>query len=264
MKDKCPLCKKAGEIRDSHLLPASAYKAARSGCSPPDDNPVVLPSGSDSALYSSKEIKSLFLCDTCEQRISARAENDVMPQCFRNGGEFAIRDKLRNSKATFERKGRKFYLPDDSIKMSESVFKYFIASIFWKGSAGNFNCGYENSLGRKYTEAFRLYLDDKAEGIENAYFFVQVDNNENIIPFVKFPYSFRHTDNCYYHIFVIQGMIFKMVLGKEASKTVFAQEFKKFETQVIFSLGDFDDFGVYDNMKREVNKRVPKGKLAKE
>ena len=70
---KCALCLEAGELRDSHFLPAGFYRILREGA--PTANPVFV--NKMSAIMSSAQARAHLLCAECERRFNDGGEDWV-------------------------------------------------------------------------------------------------------------------------------------------------------------------------------------------
>jgi hypothetical protein len=147
----CGLCRKVGELRDSHLLPAAVYELARDPART-NPNPVMVTGGR--AFTTSRQVKAPFLCDDCEQRFSDRGERYVLGQCARPDG-FKLRELLEGSVPLADE--RQFRLYDVAALLGGHADEhlYFGASVFWRASARAWS---PFSLGDIYDEQFRLYL----------------------------------------------------------------------------------------------------------
>src|SRR5258708_14354554 len=70
---KCPLCLEEKAIIRSHLLPSGVYKFCRA----PDSEPIIVTP--EVVMQSSREIQDYLLCKDCDQMLSQKGENWLLP-----------------------------------------------------------------------------------------------------------------------------------------------------------------------------------------
>src|SRR5215468_10004854 len=88
---QCGLCRKTGELQDSHCLPKALYKLLRDPTRQ-NPNPVVVRPAT--TVTSSRQVSSYFLCKSCEGRFSSNGESIVLAECARSKTEFKLRERM--------------------------------------------------------------------------------------------------------------------------------------------------------------------------
>jgi hypothetical protein len=117
----CSLCQSCGELRESHLIPAAAYKLIqRSGSAPP----VVIKAAV--TIKKHEQATAHILCENCEQRFSKNGEQWVMEHCFRSGEGFKLKDLIDASEPVM-RNGLKAYSAANIPQINVSKLAYFVA-----------------------------------------------------------------------------------------------------------------------------------------
>ena len=112
------------------------------------------------AVQSSYQITSKLLCENCEDKFSKEGERIVIRDCFRGTNEFLLRDELRVANPDFGSDTSHWF---SGAKLGSIInlhsYKYFAASMFWRGSAGRWSGPgfneWRDTLGEKYQEEFR-------------------------------------------------------------------------------------------------------------
>ncbi len=220
MIDKCGLCFKTGELKDSHLMPAAIYRLLRDPARK-NPNPVVI--RPKTSAITSRQVSSYFLCSDCEQRFSDMGERGVIAQCAREDGDFQLRARLEAATPFLVQATPtvKVYNVESFLgKMTES-FLYFGASVFWRAAAHQWEFGGEPvariSLGDRNQEQFRLYLLSQGPFPPNARLYVHVASETNPDMVCVFPCTTR-VDGLHRHKFNIPGLAFILFVGRGADK----------------------------------------------
>ncbi len=84
----CPLCKKAKEIVDSHLIPKAVYPY----CRDPEGNTIVI--NPDFLGFSDRQIHTPLLCLDCEDILNKGGEGWLMPLLAEYDGKFPLHEIL--------------------------------------------------------------------------------------------------------------------------------------------------------------------------
>ncbi len=212
----CGLCRCNRDLRDSHLLPAGAYRLARDP-SALNPNPVLV--SARGAVASSKQITAHFLCADCEQRFSSLGEAYVLTQCARPEGSFRIRETLRGM-APVATDGEVQVFDVGAARAEVQRFLYFAASVLWRAAAPVWPLSSAEKkcivLGDRYGEAFRVYLLGEAPFPAEARLFVHVWSDDRIDFTSVVPSTYR-IDGTYRHKFCIPGITFIAFVGGNAS-----------------------------------------------
>jgi len=127
----CGLCDSTAELRESHLLPAAAFRLARE-TNAKNPNPIVVtPRG---IAATSRQVSTKFLCSDCEDRFSRLGERHVFSQCLRGTTTFALRTKLLELPSIIlDERVAAYDVTDCAIR--PEPYLYFAASVFWRASA---------------------------------------------------------------------------------------------------------------------------------
>lgn len=209
----CGLCRNDKELKDSHLIPKSLYKALRNAYE--GDDLVFTDHDENTSRYTDFQVKSIFLCEDCEEKLNKYGENIVSPECHKGEHKFELLSKVKQSTPVFEIKNEKWINPYKEKKYYPEEYLYFAASVFWRASAWpNDKHSCQNSLGSKYQELFRRYLLGEIGFPENAYLAVYIDNSPEIIPLVSFP-TVSNKNGYHHHIFYIPGIKFSLLVGSK-------------------------------------------------
>ncbi|GEM_PF-974487 len=215
----CGLCQQVRELRNSHLFPAAVYKSLRTLANKADPNPVVVTKSK--SFTSSKQISSLFLCDSCEQRFSANGESYVLPQCAQPNGQFKLRELLQSASPLHNASDIKVYDVWPLLGSKIDQYLYFAASIFWRATARHWKIGNEYVsriiLGSQYQEQFRLYLLGKASFPQNGRLmvFASSEIQPNLMTTI---FPTKRVDGAHRHRFHILGLFFVLYLGGDAPR----------------------------------------------
>jgi hypothetical protein len=209
----CGLCLKTAVLQNSHLLPASGYRLARSGPDEAIHNPIHITS--TKSFPSDKQITDYFLCWDCEQRFSTHGENYVMNQCARNG-KFPLRDLLRTGSPLHDLGDLKIYEIMHLLGEKTAQYLYFGASVFWRAAARAWSIDGE-TIGPldfdQHQDELRRYLLDEAGFPEDCRLIVQASSENEMTDMVLTPHK---TNDC--HKFYIHGLLFTIVFDDAATK----------------------------------------------
>lgn len=88
MIEECGLCQNVAELRKSHCISSALYKLCTGSMSP-------LHIVDWTAVVTSYEAKTPFLCDACEDRFSSLGESKLIPLCLKGPGDFPFQDELK-------------------------------------------------------------------------------------------------------------------------------------------------------------------------
>ena len=198
---RCRLCGAENvELRESHILPAFAYRQARDG----QKQHILLANGTSS--YSNKELKEYLLGDCCEALFN-KWETAVAPILAQD--EDSPLPWMTNVTPT----------PDGRTGMSASSVNAavapFVASVIWRAAVASYP---HNDLG-PYEERFRKYLLDATAFPDDAYLLVSLVTGK-----LHGVYAQRHATlpqrgrfgQAWRHRFMCSGADFCIIVGKRA------------------------------------------------
>lgn len=151
------MCLRDRDLQESHIVPAWAYKRARDERFS-NPNPIIVSEGV--AVQHSKQHKEFLLCRDCEREFGQR-EDYVARISFQRDERAPFLDLIGNVVLAHER--MRLALPG---KLDLAALVYFGASVIWRASISSqiTRC----SLGPKYDERFRAYLNHEAPFPETA------------------------------------------------------------------------------------------------
>ncbi|MEX1011069.1 MAG: hypothetical protein WDZ29_03325 [Balneolaceae bacterium] len=125
-------------------------------------------------------------------------------------------DKLNNISVVWNHKGDKWLDPREYFNLKPEQYLYFATSVFWRASVGKWKGAssvYKNALVVKYSEEIRLYLLGERTYPNHACVAVFIDNSDHYSAMTSFP-SVTKEDGFHNHIFIIPGIKFIMLVGK--------------------------------------------------
>lgn len=208
----CGLCKKNRPLVESHLIPQSIYKIIVNTSL--SKSPIL--AKGNKFVKTSTQVKSHFLCCSCEGDLSKCGEDHVLRYTYRESSKFRFQQILSGLKPEFKMDNALVFSGNKMPKIKISHFVHFAAGIFWKASAGKWNFLGEqlksNQLGKKYERQFREFLLGKAQFPQNAVLTMSVSNEKKPFPISIFPNSYKH-DGYFQHRFYIPGIEFILWIG---------------------------------------------------
>ena len=209
---RCRVCKKEKALRKSHLLPRALYKLLRDplGSNP---NPVFVTSRLN--LPTSQQLTAYLLCDDCEQRLNKNGETWVLRHCYREVGQFLLRDKLRLATPVWSKPGTSYFAARSIRSIDINKLVYFAASVLWRASIHTWRFSGQTVriyLGKRYEEEFRQYLLGTADLPANAVVLASVSTSKE--PFKAIPVPYGEKEGSYFHYrLVVPGIFFHLYLG---------------------------------------------------
>ena len=207
------------------------------------------------------QVKTPFLCGTCENLLSKKGEKTVCGECYRGDGKFILRDKVKKASAITEGDKRWINPIKETTDINSDAYLYFGASIIWRSSAGKWSEKIgktQGSLGEKYQEELRRFLLGETGFPSKIYLLVSVDGDgdEDINPIVTFP-THEKSLGRHYHDFDIPGIRFSFFFGS-------VRGFKEHKTQVLFVEYSFSKSKHFRTLAFDIAKTKPRGRLADE
>ena len=258
---RCGLCLQDRVLKKSHLMPKSLYRVTMNSSSESAKDFVFVSMKEGSSWLTNNQVKTPFLCGTCENLFSKKGEKTVCEECYRGEGKFMLQDKVKKASAISTEGDKRWINPiKETTGINSDAYLYFGASVIWRSSAGKWSDligPRRGSLGRKYQEEFRRFLLGEIGFPSKIYLKVSVDGDENITPFVTFP---EHGKSLGYHChdFYIPGIRFSFFFN-------FVKELKEQKTQVLFVEYSFRKSKHVRTMALDIStKTKPRGRLADE
>lgn len=206
---RCRLCLAKGrQLRDSHIVPAWAYRRIMTGVERPA-NPVQIQD--DVAILTSKQAKEHLLCHDCEQRLCGW-EDYASKMLVQEDGAFPWLVESRDVAMALNGGEPLGYL--DSSSLDAEALALFVTSVVWRASVSKQECPKVN-LG-PYEERFRRYLRGEAPFPSRANLIVYLQT----VPLTALPSADRIltlptqvTMNYTLHWFVLCGAAFYLLVG---------------------------------------------------
>ena len=265
---QCSLCLQCRDLKRSHLMPKSFYKVVRRAFPESKEQGVVF-STREGSSYTDRQVVKPLLCADCEQIFSSKGEQVVCKECYRGGGNFILRDKLKATSEMFTEKGKGWIIPSTEAKgisLNHEAYLYFGASIIWRTSVGK----WPESIGKRYgclgiyEEKIRRYLIGETDFPSKVFLLIFVNNEEedqelNFNSIVSFP-SCKKLEGYHAHSFVVPGMYFFLIVGRMSGPI--EKGFRVADTPILFAERSFKDKEFYEIFPEGVLK--PKGRLARE
>lgn len=208
------------ELKHSHIMPQSMYKAAGKAGEPFESNLILVDHKRGTAVRTSRQLKQELLCASCEDKFSRLGEDHFARICFQGVGSFELRRELRGLTPDEVLSGRKMWLESSAESVTNtSAIKYFVVSVLWRHSIcslGGYASHYKGMLGRKYEELFRQYLFEEKNFPENVQILAYVDDNAEMASMISHP-SCEKSSICGVsvktHSFTVPGVRFRVLIG---------------------------------------------------
>jgi hypothetical protein len=252
MVGKCRLCLEQRELQRSHLLPKALYRLIGSGTDP--DHPDTVQLSSDSIKESSRQVWCHLLCSECEDRLNKNGEKWVLHNCYRGGGRFHLRDKMRTRPNLGLGLEVEAYLASAE---ETSKLTYFALSVIWRASLCNWFCRGETfqqiELG-PYQEKIRKYIKREVGSLPRVE--VRIELSELDPPWLAMclPCAYR-VDSGRCHRFHIPGITFLIAVGGSAS----AQNGSALQSPRPIFVGRDGDKVAQAEMMRLMKRKPPRG-----
>ena len=258
---RCGLCLQDRVLKKSHLIPKSLYRVTMNFYPEPAKDYVHISMKEGSSWLTNNQVKTPFLCGTCENLLSKKGEKTVCGECYRGDGKFILRDEVKKASAISTEGDKRWINPiKETTDINSDAYLYFGASVIWRSSAGKWPDligKRRGSLGEKYQEELRRFLLGETGFPSKIYLLVYVDGDEDIIPLVSFPEHGKSSGR-HCHDFYIPGIRFSFFFGS-------VREFKELKTQVLFVECSFRKSKHFRTLASDIKtKTKPKGRLADE
>ncbi len=210
----CRLCHLAGDLNDSHYLPASSYKIIRRDAG--NKSPVV--TSGEKSFFSDKQVRDYLLCRLCEERFNEKGESWFLAHCYRGAGNFRLKELIETIVPSRADRDVAAYSAMNVPEINSERLAYFAASILWRGAAHDWPT--EDGpiepirLGARYQEGFRQYLLGNAPFPSNAILYVSVIPSKDWSSPMCLPRGGKiNATQLWHYYFTIQGVSFTFLLG---------------------------------------------------
>ncbi|WP_211314285.1 hypothetical protein, partial [Celeribacter halophilus] len=110
MPKNCALCLQERELKNSHIMPQSMYRAAGRAGEPFESDLIHVDHMRGTAVRTSKQLKQKLLCESCEDKFSRIGEDYFARICFQGAGTFELRGELHGLTPDEISSGRKMWL----------------------------------------------------------------------------------------------------------------------------------------------------------
>jgi hypothetical protein len=201
MNGTCRLCGVDGELRDSHVLPAWAFRRIiRRGSGPP---PILVEN--ETSRYLSDQGTEYLLCGSCEQRLG-RWENHVSQLAVQPDGSFPGFRAMSPSRHA--EPGKEVVADGTTFGVDVALFA---ASVVWRASV---SVNHDVRLG-PYEQEFRDFVFGSRMTLDHARLVVHLIDpsaGPSAVETASFPASFS-SSGCREHQFVCLGFAFTFYVG---------------------------------------------------
>jgi len=260
--DKCALCLNNRQLLKSHFIPSSLYKLCKEECQG-IRNPIHLIG--NTAISTSNQSCKPFLCAVCEDNFSKYGETYVIKNCLRSTDKFELRNLLMNSNKFIQFDNSKLFFGKQVLGDYLEYYKYFVASIVWRGSVTKWplmnSTSRQNILGEKYQEEFRLYLLGKSNFPKNAFLSLHISEEIDLYPMIV-PPTYSRENGFHLHHFYIPGIEIKLFIGNK-HRYELEQLRIKYPEEVFMFLEPFKNTSLYKNLSQSMKDAEYKGVLKK-
>lgn len=209
---RCKLCLKEKEIRNSHYLPKGMYKFLREATL---KNPNPILAGRGAAVQVSDQITGHMLCDDCEDLFDKNGENLVVNKMARIGS-FPLWETIRAATPIFGDGDTAMYASGSIPGLNMAALTYFGMSVFWRGAA----CQWRDRRGPiggiklgPYEERIRQFLLKTGSFPNDVALIISVSPKDDPIVAAFTP---SEAERRAYHafLFYVPGIQFVLAAGK--------------------------------------------------
>ncbi|MEE4074175.1 hypothetical protein V2I49_02375 [Pseudomonas viridiflava] len=260
---KCALFRLEKNLKNSHLIPTSAYAHLRCDTNFGVQQSVKLNLLNKTAVQTDVQVKQYLLCGDCEDLFSKHGER-IIGTLWATQSGFPLFEMLSN-KAPRIKAGPMWVYNSSAVDSATlKALRYFAFSVFWRTHVWDWmheKDPYGKALGDKYAEKIRLFLLSGTE-FEDYALMIEVNSDENSRAMFSFP-AVNRVDGAWYHSFVILGIRFILVVGRargEKAKSMF----DAVGENNCFLINDFGKTKVYTDVNISAGSGVDvRGKLRK-
>ncbi|WP_376878129.1 hypothetical protein [Albirhodobacter sp. R86504] len=94
MPKNCALCSRERDLKNSHIMPQSMYKACGKADEPFESALILFDHTRGTAVRTSKQLKQELLCESCEGKFSQLGEDYFARICYQGAASFKLRGEL--------------------------------------------------------------------------------------------------------------------------------------------------------------------------
>lgn len=209
----CALCDLNKPLKQSHLIPKSAYRHVRDPVTEGGRSPMRIHIDSREAYHTDIQVKKSLLCNECEQRFTKHGENRVA-RLWGTHNDFPLLDILRSLPSI---SGPRFSMSEPTSldpKLLEALF-YFAVSVVWRSNCwdwGKHPSNHRGTLGKRYEEALAEFLRGETSDLPGVRLIVTVNTNSDLNSMLSFPYCVKKK-GCGFHRFDVLGIHFCLLIG---------------------------------------------------
>jgi len=256
--EKCALCLKPRELRESHYIPQGVFKAVGYGGPEYESQTVSLNFQTGKTTYSNYQPKKKLLCGECEQKFSCRGESQVIPELL-TYQNFPLRDDILSLVSDGDSANQ-----NTMGNLDYQSYAYFALSIIWRGSITKWPAPYDKLYGklRRHEELFRRYLYGQSQFPKRTFITVMIDTVDENCHGLHIPnfHSEMH-DKCRLRVFKFQvpGVIFN-VFTEAKIPASHMEWLSEFPIPIGFLKTDFSTLNSYQNSIKQATSNRPVGK----
>jgi hypothetical protein len=139
----CKLCGHEGDLLNSHLMPASAYRPLTAPDSP-NPNPVLIRAGT--SYQTSRQTTAPLLCRGCEQVLNQMGERRVIPLLAKRDLSSPIYELLAKMPWDVNWEGMTAYSAAKNAEIPVEAIAHFALGVFWKASVHSWHAADNDPL----------------------------------------------------------------------------------------------------------------------
>ena len=211
----CKMCLQQGDLIRSHLIPRAVYSLCRTA----DSEPVKI--STKVIMQTSRQTQDYVLCAKCDNFLSERGENWVLPKLKTWNDGFPLYDLLAEVPPDVIEGDGAAYAAMRNSKIDVKAITHFAVGIFWKASVHSWtkNRGEPRIELGPYSDKLRKFLRDEAVFPEHVVLNVGICQPETMFSNALEPYrgSSPGTRN---YIFNVPGAQFALTVGKTISREI--------------------------------------------
>ena len=260
---KCALCREEAILRNSHLLPSSAFRVIAFDENEVNSKPTKVDFAKGTAVETNEQLIQKLLCGECEDRFSKYGEK-IVGALWATKFEFPLLNKVMELEVIGEDGDFQVY---DSRRLPErerEALYYFALSIVWRSYVWDWTRIRQEvkraPLGEKYAEIFRQFLLG-GDRPENTYLYALVYTDSVAVRHLSLPTPTKEVGYTL-HKFDVPGITFFLMVGKGVSSDLL-QAFRMIDDQLVVMGQDYRSSDLFFRFVTNVRQNVvAKGKLA--
>jgi hypothetical protein len=208
----CKMCLQPEDLIRSHLIPRAVYSLCRTA----DSEPVKI--STKVVMQTSRQTQDYLLCVKCDNFLSERGENWLLPKLKTWDKGFLLHDLLAEVPPDVIEGDGAAYAAMRNPKIDVGAITHFAIGIFWKASVHSWMKDRKEpriELG-PYSEKLRLFLRDEAAFPEHVMLNVGICRPKIMFSNALEPYR-GSSPGVRNYIFNVPGMQFVLTVGKTIS-----------------------------------------------